>query len=71
MNIVEASLYAKLGYRIIREVWDPAYWLSPDALNGDPGLSIEDLTATDWKIVLEELISHLPVKYDTRGWYEE
>ena len=55
MNISTAFLYLKNGFRIRRSNCQ-YYFDHMDYENGDVKLSIEDMIASDWIIVFEDLI---------------
>jgi hypothetical protein len=61
MDIHSAAFYLQQGYRIKRPEWGDSY-MSCDNMGGG-SLSIDELLAKDWELVLEDIISYFPIKY--------
>ena len=66
MDIYTAAQYMKLGYRITRKIWLDAY-IGPDNNNCDDNiyyeLEVDDLVATDWEIITEDIVTDFPITY--------
>jgi len=74
MDIHTAAKYMEQGYRIKRDsdpdmlylyYKDDALWICYNFVGHLPAhILIEDLLATDWELITDNIISYFPITYD-------
>ena len=63
MSIITAIVYLAHGYRIYRASKGKKNFITKWMANDHPCFLAEDITAKDWEVLFDGLVSEYPTKY--------